>query len=110
LDRPKQIENSLSLKIVAQRLRRYLPGSTIRLIQDFLTEKRATFTNQQPNEILILENIRFYPEEKQNDKAFAPAFTLVGNIRLNPTLPSPLLLVYNKEVFEFTRLTRLPQL
>src|SRR6266404_2580574 len=83
LGRPKQRDTSLSLKIVAHRLRRFLPGIKICLVRDFLTEKQAIFTNQQSNEILVLENIRFYPEEKQNDKAFAQKLAdLAGAISL----------------------------
>src|SRR6185312_5066722 len=71
LGRPKQRDPRLSMKIIVQRLRRYLPGTKIRLISDFLTEKPSTFDKQKASEILVLENIRYYPEEKQNDREFA---------------------------------------
>src|SRR5882672_2146540 len=60
LGRPKNREARLSMKIVVQRLQHYLPDIKIHLIKDFLTEKQATFTDQKPNEILVLENIRYY--------------------------------------------------
>lgn len=83
LGRPKDRESNLSLKIVVQRLRRYLPQAKIRLITDFLTEKQSTFENQKPNEILVLENIRFYPEEKQNDKAFTQKLADLADVYVN---------------------------
>ena len=60
-----------------------MPGVKIHLIKDFLTEKASTFTSQKPNEILVLENIRFYPEEKQNDKAFAQKLASLAEIYVN---------------------------
>lgn len=83
LGRPKGREPHLSLKIVAQRLRRYLPGIKIRLIKDFLMENPGTFINQKPNELLVLENIRYYSQEKQNDKAFAKKLAALGDVYVN---------------------------
>jgi phosphoglycerate kinase len=83
LGRPKERDLKLSLKIVARRLQRYLPEIKIRLIDDFITEKQATFTNQKENEILVLENIRYYPEEKQNDKAFAQKLASLADVYVN---------------------------
>jgi len=83
LGRPKERDPKLSMKIIVQRLRQYLPGITIRLIDDFLTEKPVTFANQKENEILVLENIRYYPEEKQNDKAFAQKLANLADVYVN---------------------------
>ncbi|HVA96798.1 MAG TPA: phosphoglycerate kinase [Candidatus Acidoferrales bacterium] len=83
LGRPKDREPRLSMKIVAQRLGRYLPDYKIHLVNDFLTEDPATFTEQKPNEILVLENIRFYPEEKQNDKEFAKKLASCADVYVN---------------------------
>jgi phosphoglycerate kinase len=83
LARPKERNDSFSLKIIVQRLRHYLPDMKIRLVNDFLTEKVSTFANQKSNEILVLENIRFYSEEKQNDKAFAQKLASLAEIYVN---------------------------
>lgn len=83
LGRPKERESRLSMKIVAQRLAHYLPQVTFHLIDDFLTESPETFANQKSNEILVLENIRFYPEEKQNDKEFAKKLASLSDIYVN---------------------------
>jgi phosphoglycerate kinase len=83
LDRPKERDPRLSLKVVVRRLRQYLPGVKVKLIDDFLTENPETFVKQNPNEILVLENIRFYPEEKQNDKAFAEKLAALADVYVN---------------------------
>lgn len=83
LDRPKERDPKLSLKVVVQRLQKYLPEVKVKLIDDFLTESPATFAKQQPNEIFVLENIRFYPEEKQNDKQFAKKLAALADVYVN---------------------------
>src|SRR5260221_1848519 len=83
LGRPKERNSNLSLKVVVQRLQHYLPGIKVNLVTDFLTENPETFEKQKPNEILVLENIRFYPEEKQNDKLFAKKLAALGDVYVN---------------------------
>lgn len=83
LGRPKGRDQKFSLKIVTERLREYLPINPVKLIDDFLTEPKETFQNQQPNEIFVLENIRFYPEEKKNDPKFAKKLANLANIFVN---------------------------
>jgi phosphoglycerate kinase len=83
LDRPKKRDTKHSLKIVLNRLRTYLPNVKVKLIDDFLTEKAETFTSQKENEILMLENIRFYPEEKNNDLEFAKKLAGLADVYVN---------------------------
>src|SRR5579872_4536324 len=83
LGRPKERDPKLSLKIIAHRLRHYLPQIKITLIDDFLTENPKTFVNQKASEILVLENIRYYPEEKQNDKVFAQKLAELADVYVN---------------------------
>lgn len=83
LGRPKGRDPKFSLKIVIERLKEYLPNTPIKLVDDFLTEPKETFTNQQPNEILVLENIRFYPEEKKNDPEFAKKLANLADVFVN---------------------------
>ncbi len=72
LGRPKERNPQYSLKIVAERLKQYLPSYKIKLIDDFLTDTgQVQIDSQAENEILVLENIRFYPQEKANDQQFA---------------------------------------
>lgn len=83
LGRPKGRDPKFSLKIVTERLKEYLPNNPIKLVDDFMTEPKGTFQNQQPNEILVLENIRFYPEEKKNDPEFAKKLASLADIFVN---------------------------
>ena len=68
--RPKRGKD-YSLEKVVVRLKKYFPKKTITLVDDFLTCDKQIFKNQTSNDILVLENIRFYPEEMQNDAEFA---------------------------------------
>jgi phosphoglycerate kinase len=37
----------------------------------------------KPGEVVLLENLRFHPEEKKNDEGFAKQLSLLGNIYVN---------------------------
>jgi phosphoglycerate kinase len=64
-------EASLSLRPIAARLAELL-GCDVNFVDDCIGEKveRVT-TAMQPGQVLLLENVRFYPEEEANDPAFA---------------------------------------
>lgn len=81
--RPKGRNPEFSLQVVADKLAEYVPGYTTPVIEDFLTEDPQTFVNQSDKEILMLENIRFYPEEKKNDEAFARRLAELGEVYVN---------------------------
>ncbi len=84
LGRPKTRDPKLSLGVVVKRLQEYLGADfTVKLISDFLTENKSTFENQKSNEVIVLENIRFYPEEKQNDPEFTKKLAALGDIFVN---------------------------
>ncbi len=72
-----------SLKVVVDRLQSYLPENKIILVNDFLTDDKSIFTNQHPQEIIVLENIRFYPQEKQNDVEFAKKLAGLADVYVN---------------------------
>lgn len=72
LNRPKTRDPEHSLKIVAERLQMYLQDYKITLVDDFLSEAgKQQLTSQGDKEIMLLENIRFYPQEKINDLQFS---------------------------------------
>jgi phosphoglycerate kinase len=85
MGRPEGRDKSLSLQVVVDRLQEYVKdrGIKVRLIDDFLTEDRSTFENQKENEILVLENIRFYPEEQKEDMEFAQKLADLADIYVN---------------------------
>lgn len=72
-----------SLGLVVERLKKYLPDNTITLIDDFLTTNTSVFKSQISKEILVLENIRFYKEEKQNDQEFAKKLADLADVYVN---------------------------
>jgi phosphoglycerate kinase len=89
LGQPKVRDYRFSLKNVGARLEHYLPDYKIVLISDFLSsEGKSRIQNQQPHEIILLENIRFYPEEKHNDIGFAQKLASLADIYVNDAFGS----------------------
>jgi phosphoglycerate kinase len=82
LNRPKGRDPQHSLKPVCERLQEYLPDIKITLVNDFLTDKQP-FEEQKEGEILVIENIRFYPEEKKNDQEFAKKLAALADVYVN---------------------------
>ncbi len=82
--RPKgKIVKELSLKPIWQELQNKL-GKKIRLVDDNIKEiKNKNFFDKYNEEIFILENIRFYSEEEQNDNKFAELLSNLGDIYVN---------------------------
>ena len=83
LGRPKNREENYSLAKIAKRLEKYLPNYKISLIKNFLTEPKDTFQNQEPKEIFILENIRFWQQEKANEKYFGQKLASLVDVFVN---------------------------
>ncbi len=82
LDHPKGRDPKLSLKPIAKHLQKLLTSRRILLVDDFLTDTKS-FANQTENDMLLLENIRFYPEEKTNDTAFAKQLASLADVFVN---------------------------
>ncbi len=82
LGKPKSRDPLFSLGVVAKRLQEYLPDYKVIIVNDFLTDKEV-LEKQTPKEILLLENIRFYPEEKKNDPEFAKKLAALGEVYVN---------------------------
>jgi len=82
--RPKgKIVKELSLKPISEDLKKKTNVS-IRLIEENINEiKNKDFFNKFDEKILILENIRFYPEEEKNDQNFAEHLASLGDIYVN---------------------------
>lgn len=83
LGRPEGRDETYSLKNVAADLQHYLPHTKVNLISDFLSEPQETFAAQTSAEILLLENIRFYKEEGDNDPEFAKKLAALADIYVN---------------------------
>ena len=71
LGRPKGTDPKLSLKPVARRLGELL-GRDVPLLPDSVGPVvREAVARQRPGDVVLLENVRFHPEEEKNDPAFA---------------------------------------
>ena len=82
LGEPKKRDSLYSLKRVAKDLGKYLPSYHIHLVDDFMKDTKI-FVEQKQHEILLLENIRFYPGEKANDPIFAKELASLADVYVN---------------------------
>ena len=82
--RPKgKIVKELSLKPICEDLKRKL-GINVKLITDNIKEiNNKNFFDKFEEEILMMENIRFYSEEEKNDNKFAKHLSNFGDIYVN---------------------------
>lgn len=84
LGRPNGRDAKLSLSNVAERLQVFISDYKIILIDDFQSELgEQKLKLQKDNEIIILENIRFYKEEQENNKIFAKKLSLLADAYVN---------------------------
>ena len=82
--RPKgKIVEELSLKPICEELQNKL-RKKVKLIKENIKEiKTKNFFSNYNEDIFILENIRFYSEEEQNDNKFAKQLSNLGDIYVN---------------------------
>jgi len=73
LGRPKGPDRKLSLALVAKHAADLL-GVPVPMAPDCIgPETKEQVSELKPGDVLMLENVRFHPEEEQNDPAFAKA-------------------------------------
>ena len=84
LGRPKgERKDKYSMAPAAKRLSRLL-GKEVKLAPDCIgDETRAMIDAMQPGDVLMLENLRFYPGEEKNDVDFAKALVNDCDIYVN---------------------------
>src|SRR5467141_2339453 len=84
LGRPKgKREPSLSLRPVGERLADLL-GRPVAFVDDCIGEKvEKTAGVLQPGDVLLLENVRYYKEEEENDPVFAEKLAKVAEVYVN---------------------------
>ena len=81
--RPKgKIVKGLSLKPIGEELEKKL-NEKVKLIKDNIHKIDKNFIESFNEKILLLENIRYYPEEENNDEKFAEHLAGLGNIYVN---------------------------
>lgn len=89
LGRPKGGPNpKYSLKPTAKRLSELL-GKEVKLAPDCIGAEVKQMVNQMQNgDVLILENVRFHPEEEKNDPEFAKQLAELGDVYINDAFGS----------------------
>ena len=82
LGRPKgQVNPKYSLAPVGARLSELLPDTKIWFAEDTVGESAKTaIDDMKDGEIVLLENVRFYPEEEKNDPEFAKKLASLADI------------------------------
>jgi phosphoglycerate kinase len=83
LGRPHGLDLKLSLEPIKKRLQELLPDKTIYLLRDFSEQEKEILRNQKANEIILLENIRFFAEEDMNDEKFAKNLAQLADVYVN---------------------------
>lgn len=83
LGRPKGVTESLRLDPVAQRLEELL-GRPVKKLDDCVgPEVEAAVKAMKPGDVVLLENLRFHPEEEKNDPAFAQQLAALADVYVN---------------------------
>lgn len=81
--RPKGVTEKLRLTPVAKRLSELL-GKEVKKTDDCIgDEVAATVAGMQDGDVVLLENVRFYPEEEANDPEFAKKLASVADLYVN---------------------------
>ena len=83
LGRPKGVDEKYSLKHIVNKVTDII-GVRVRFVENCIGEVAEKAAAELENgEILILENLRFHPEEKTGDKDFAEKLSKLGDIYVN---------------------------
>ncbi|MBW2937264.1 phosphoglycerate kinase [Aureisphaera sp. CAU 1614] len=83
LGRPKNKENEFSLKHVVNAASDIL-GVAVKFVDDCIGDRvEEAVSKLQPGEILLLENLRYYPEEEKGAVDFAEKLSKWGDIYIN---------------------------
>lgn len=83
LGRPRGVDPELSLRPVADRLSKAL-GREVAFAEDCVGEPAETAVGALQNgEVLLLDNVRFHPEEEANDPDFARRLASLGDLYVN---------------------------
>jgi len=83
LGRPKGVDEKLRMDVVAKALQQHL-GQPVKKVDDCIGPKVEQAVDElRPGEVLLLENVRFHPEEEKNDPEFAKALAKLADIYVN---------------------------
>ncbi|MEM1002378.1 MAG: phosphoglycerate kinase [Bacteroidota bacterium] len=83
LGRPRGPEDKFSLNHIVETVQDII-GVNVKFVNDCVgPEVETAAENLKPGEILLLENLRFHPEEKAGDTTFAESLSKLGDIYVN---------------------------
>ena len=83
LGRPKGVSPEFSLQHIVESVSEII-GVQVKFIDDCIGDKvESAVAELEPGEILLLENLRFYDEEKNGDVGFAEQLSKLGDIYVN---------------------------
>ena len=83
LGRPKGKQNEFSLQHIVAKVKEII-GVNVKFVEDCIGDKaEEAVANLENGEVLLLENLRFYEEEKKGDVAFAEKLSKLGDIYIN---------------------------
>ncbi|WP_418510429.1 phosphoglycerate kinase [Corallibacter sp.] len=83
LGRPKGVDETFSLKHIVEKVEDIL-GVGVKFVSSCVgAEAEEAANNLEPGEILLLENLRFHPEETAGDENFAQSLSKLGDIYVN---------------------------
>ncbi|SNR40988.1 phosphoglycerate kinase [Lutibacter agarilyticus] len=83
LGRPKGVEDKYSLKHITEKVSEII-GVDVKFSSDCVGEEAEKAAQDlQMGEVLVLENLRFHPEEKSGDVAFAEQLSKLGDVYVN---------------------------
>ena len=84
LGRPKgKVDPAMSLRPVAEHLAGLLGKPVIFATDRIGPDAIAKAAALKPGEVLVLENLRFHPEEEAGDEAFSKALSELGDVYVN---------------------------
>ena len=83
LGRPKGVEDKYSLRHIVKTVSEII-GVQVKFVENCVgTEAEEAANNLKNGEVLLLENLRFHPEEKAGDVAFAEQLSKLGDVYVN---------------------------
>lgn len=83
LGQPKGTDEKLSLRPIASRLQQLLPDIEVVFVPDLQSVPRENTRTGITKVVVLLENIRFFEGEKENDPRFCQELAKIGDVYIN---------------------------
>lgn len=83
LGRPKGVTPKYTLEPISIRLEELLEQPVELLDEDYGIEVAEFIDNMENGQVVLLENVRFHPQEEANDPEFAKRLSMLGDIYVN---------------------------